>query len=147
MSLPRAINDRLVRTFALYRDLSEGFDDATLHLSLPGIPCNTIGQQLWCVVGARESYARAIRNGAWAGFACSLQTIKQAKMSAALASSAAAVIESLATLPPGDWDEARSGLVLDLMEHEASHQGQLIRYLYGLGLTIPPSWKTRYALD
>ena len=40
-----------------------------------------------------------------------------------------------------------SGLILDLLEHEAAHQGQLIRYLYGLRLPIPASWKARYALD
>jgi hypothetical protein len=28
-----------------------------------------------------------------------------------------------------------------------SHQGQLIRYLYGLRLDIPASWKERRALD
>jgi hypothetical protein len=43
--------------------------------------------------------------------------------------------------------EAQQRLVLDLLEHEAQHHGQLIRYLYGLGLQIPASWKERYALD
>jgi hypothetical protein len=36
--------------------------------------------------------------------------------------------------------------VLDLLEHEAQHHGQLIRYLYALKLAIPDSWKARYAL-
>lgn len=33
------------------------------------------------------------------------------------------------------------------LEHEAAHQGQLIRYLYGLRLAIPESWRKRYALS
>ena len=44
-------------------------------------------------------------------------------------------------------DAAPWGLVLDLLEHEAAHHGQLIRYLYGLDLPIPDSWKRKYALD
>jgi len=35
----------------------------------------------------------------------------------------------------------------NLLEHEAQHHGQLIRYLYGLRLPIPASWKSRYALE
>jgi uncharacterized damage-inducible protein DinB len=34
-----------------------------------------------------------------------------------------------------------------LLEHEVQHHGQLIRYLYGLGIERPESWKQRYALD
>jgi hypothetical protein len=52
------------------------------------------------------------------------------------------VLERLET-----YGDAQSRLLLDLLEHEAQHHGQLIRYLYGLELAIPPSWKSRYALD
>ena len=45
-----------------------------------------------------------------------------------------------------DFSEMQLGLALDLLEHEAAHQGQLIRYLYGLRLPIPESWRSRYAL-
>ncbi|MGL5010629.1 MAG: hypothetical protein ACRC6I_12165, partial [Paracoccaceae bacterium] len=34
---------------------------------------NTIGNQFWCIVGARESYGRAFDAGAWQGFSCSLK--------------------------------------------------------------------------
>ena len=37
---------------------------------------------------------------------------------------------------PDPW-----GFALDLLEHEAAHHGQLIRYLYGLDLPIPETWK------
>ena len=36
---------------------------------------------------------------------------------------------------------------LALLEHETQHHGQLIRYLYGLGIPRPESWQRQYALD
>jgi hypothetical protein len=38
------------------------------------------------------------------------------------------------------------GLVLDLLLHETQHQGQLIRYVYGIGLDFPDSWRDRWNL-
>jgi len=38
-------------------------------------------------------------------------------------------------------------LLLDLFEHETQHQGQMIRYVYGLGLHFPKSWIDRWALE
>ncbi|MNL45598.1 hypothetical protein D3C87_1682570 [compost metagenome] len=37
--------------------------------------------------------------------------------------------------------------LLDLLEHEAQHHGQLARYLYGLKVGVPESWKSRYNFD
>lgn len=104
MSIEAAVRERFERSFGLYRDLIASIGEPTIGSRLGELPSNTVGAQLWCVVGARESYSRAIEAGRWAGFA------------------------------------------IDLLEHEAAHQGQLIRYLYALKLTIPPSWKARYAL-
>ena len=36
---------------------------------------------------------------------------------------------------------------LDLLEHETQHQGQLIRYVYGLKYKFPKSWAERWALE
>lgn len=133
------------RSFALYRDLIESVDVAVLDSRLPGLRSNTLGQQLWCVVGARESYRRAIAANEWAGFSCSLETTTDKTLVAnALSRSAALVREVLTTIEI--FTEIQNRLVIDLLEHEAAHQGQLIRYLYGLELTIPDSWKARYAL-
>jgi hypothetical protein len=98
------------------------------------------------VVGARESYARAIAAGEWSGYSCSLsEPGDPAEVAAALDRSADAVTMVLASLR--DHTAAQTGLLLDLLEHEAQHHGQLIRYLYALRLPIPASWKSRYALD
>lgn len=134
------------RSVGLYRDLLDTLDARALSSRLPGVPSNSIGGQLWCVVGARESYARAIAAGAWAGFTCSLdEPGDPARVAAALETSAAAVASELQSRER--LTDVQERLVLDLLEHEAQHHGQLIRYLYGLRLAIPPSWKERYALD
>ena len=77
MSILSAIEDRLDRSFRLYRDLVESIDGGHLGSKLPGLPSNTVGSQLWCVVGARESYARAIGEDGWGGFSCSLVTVTE----------------------------------------------------------------------
>ena len=148
MGTPAVIRERFEHSFALYDDLAAGLPEDALAATLPGLPSNTIGAQLWCVVGARESYARALEGGDWAGFSCSLsaaETKERAAVTTGLGRSARAVLAALDLLQPDD--DARGRLALLLLEHEAAHQGQLIRYLYGLRLLIPASWKERYALD
>ena len=58
---------------------------------------------------------------------------------------AAAVDEWVGGIDPADDDSLR--YVLALLEHETQHKGQLIRYLYGLGIDRPESWQRQYALD
>ena len=141
-----AIRESFDRSFGLYRDLLEVLDEVGLQSKLRSLPSNAIGAQFWCVVGARESYARAITSGEWPGFSCSLdEPGDPARVAAALGSSAAAVSKALRLLD--ETGQAQDRLVLDLLEHEAQHHGQLIRYLYALRLEIPATWRARYALD
>ena len=142
------IRERFLSSFELYDSLAAELPEASLALKLPGLPSNAIGDQLWCVVGARESFARAIQAGEWSGFSCSLEaaeTRDRDAVAAALAGSAAGVLAAIGELDP--LDDARHRFVLQLLEHEAAHHGQLIRYLYGLRLPIPAPWRARYALD
>lgn len=146
MSHADLIEERFRRSFQLYWDLAATLDAVALGSKLPGVPSNTVGAQLWCVVGARESYARAIAAGAWAGFACSLdEPGDPASVVEALERSERAVVEVLGGAETHSDQQDR--LMLDLLEHEAQHHGQIIRFLYALRLPIPDSWKERYALD
>ena len=146
MSRSDAIRGSFERSFGLYRDLLGAVDATALSCRLPGVRSNTLGAQLWCVVGARESYARAIAAGEWVGFSCSLTSPGDpAEVAEALNRSQAAVTDVLASLDT--YSPAQDRLLLDLLEHEAQHHGQLIRFLYALDLPIPASWKARYALD
>ena len=149
MAISVIIRERFVASFELYDALASEVPEASLALKLPGIASNALGDQLWCVVGARESFAGAIRSGAWPGFSCSLtahETRERDAVIAALCRSAEDVLVAIDDLGMYDDDDDRSRFALRLLEHEAAHQGQLIRYLYGLRLPIPAPWKVRYAL-
>ena len=73
MAISAIIRERFVAAFELYAELASRSPGGSLALKLPGIASNALGDQLWCVVGARESFGGAIRSGAWSGFSCSLQ--------------------------------------------------------------------------
>ena len=146
MSLAAVVHESFDRSFELYRDLIDSVDESVLGSKLPQVRSNTVGLQLWCVVGARESFARAVQAGEWTGFSCSLEsTNDKTSVADALARSADAVSDVLTSVD--EFTDVQNRLIVDLLEHEAAHQGQLIRYLYGLKLAIPGSWKSRYALD
>ena len=132
-------------SFAGYNDLVETLPDISLGSRLSD-RSNTIGAQLWCVVGGRESYARAINLGRWSGFSCSLagdDVEVRGKVAAALESSSREFEDGVRGV---EWNEQRDRLLLDLLEHETQHQGQLIRYVYGLGYSFPASWAERWNL-
>ena len=138
------IIERLKRAFDLTEDLVASLSEKSLSLKLEHLPSNTIGQQLWCMVGARESYDRAIINKGWLGFSCSLkepesieavyQAVKKSKK------------DILDYIDLEELNQLQLELLIDLLEHELQHHGQLIRYVYGNKLEFPESWKKRYAV-
>lgn len=137
------LHARLARAFDLTSDLVAHLDAAALGLDLPGLPSNRIAGQLWCIVGARESYLRAIAAGSWQGFACSLTTPRaQPAVLAALESTR----RHLDAIAFGALTDPQVGLAFDLLEHEVQHHGQLIRFIYGNGLSFPASWHARYTV-
>ncbi|MGW9586410.1 DinB family protein [Microbacterium sp. NPDC055455] len=146
------MNDLLRRRFersnTLYLDFLDTVPESRLGSRLADLPSDTIGHQLWCVLGARESYPRAAKAGQWQGFTSPV-TAEQTTDAGALRS---AFVQTAADLDP--WiaglaadDEESLRYVLALLEHETQHQGQLIRYLYGLGIDRPHTWQQQYALD
>ena len=128
----------------LTNDFARDIDDEDLGRSLPG-RSNTIGSQFWCVVGGRESYLKALEAGQWEGFACSLSdadTHTSTTLTDALDKTRAQWLH----LDPADLGDYQLGMALRLNEHEAQHQGQLIRFAYNLGISLPDSWKEHWAL-
>ena len=118
--------------------------DNDLKLKLKGLPSNNIGEQLWCVIGARESYLNAIVNEGWMGFSCSLDnTTSKISVLECLKKSAE---DSLNYLNSCELNEKQVELLLALLEHEIQHHGQLIRYFYGNKLSFPKSWNERYTV-
>lgn len=129
-----------------YRDFVENLPESALTRQLAD-RSNTIGAQLWCVVGARESYTSAIDNDGWVGFSCSLSGADVKAKDRVLEALTRSDTRFGQVIDGIEWTETRDDLLLALLEHETQHQGQLIRYLYGLGLRIPESWARRWALD
>ncbi len=129
----------LERRFSAFTDLVEQSDDAALQYKLPVERHKSLVEHLWCVVGARESYTQALIAGEWQGFNCSMTSYTQADFQDALDNSATAFSNAVREID--DWDDAREGLLADLAEHEAMHEGGIIRHLYGSGSQIPPSLK------
>lgn len=134
---------RLARSFELTHALVAHFDEDSLQLDLPSLPSNSISGQLWCVVGARESFMAAIEAGGWAGFSCSLTPpiVKGSVLAALEATHARLNRNDFAT-----FSDAQVDLAFDLLEHEIQHHGQLIRFVYGNGLTFPEPWRQRYTV-
>lgn len=139
---------RLELSNQLYTDLVAHIPENFLESKLADLPSNTIGQQLWCVIGARNSYLNAAKAGAWKGFSCPLASDKTGNSQAvkeALVSTGDDVKKFLNE--SGDFSEVTVKFLFDLLEHEAQHHGQLARYLYGLKVGVPQSWKDRYHFD
>jgi len=130
--------DRLNKRFAAYADLADTIDNDLLQEKIDVPKHKSLAEHLWCVVGARESYARAIENGAWAGFACSMDGFDAVDFQNKLATSATAVNASVAGV--SSWTPERAELLTTLAEHEVMHEGQVIRHMYALGKTLPESW-------
>ena len=141
------LTKRFERTNSLFLDAVEAFGREHLDSKLGDLPSNAVGAQYWCVVGARESYLRAAKSGEWRGFTCRLApgTRDPETIASALRASHDEVSAFLVDAP--ELSEVEENWMLDLLEHEVQHHGQLIRYLYGLRVEPPQSWIDRYALD
>jgi hypothetical protein len=137
------VRDRVItnlrQRFASYADLVDGLDDEALVEQVDVPKHKSIQQHLWCVVGARESYARALRAGRWNGFACSMSAYSKDDFSTSLESSSREVLDALAAIE--NWTAEHDELLASLAEHEVMHEGQIIRHVYGVGGTLPSSWK------
>ena len=50
MNITSIIAESFDRSFVLYGDLVESLEEVNLAAKLPGLPSNSLGSQLWCVV-------------------------------------------------------------------------------------------------
>jgi hypothetical protein len=136
MTMKQKLKTRLNQAYRLTQELVVQLDESSLLLDLPKLPSNRIAGQLWCVVGARESYAGAIKAGQWQGFSCSLDApSRKDSMIEALKASHQLLTEIEFT----ELTDTQLDLAFALLEHEIQHHGQLIRFVYGNGLTFPKS--------
>ena len=132
------VQKRLQARFQAYADLAELLDEDLLNLRVEVPKHKSLAEHLWCVVGARESYARSLEDGDWAGFSCSMQSFSADDFRTKLRESSTAVETALQGIQ--DWDPVRSDLLATLAEHEVMHEGQIIRHMYALERELPASW-------
>ncbi len=130
--------ERLFKRFECYSDLAEMLDDDLLTEKIDAPKHKSLTEHLWCVVGARESYARAIEKGAWDGFGCSMQTYSALDFKGSLANSS--LVAQTAIQSVSHWDDDRYDLLATLAEHEVMHEGQIIRHMYAIERELPASW-------
>lgn len=139
----KILGKKVERAFELTFDMAKHLEEEYLTLKMKKLPSNKIGEQFWCIVGARESYIKAIKASEWQGFSCSL---KDTKDKGELLSCLEKTMLDLKELLKEDLSEKQLDILLDLHEHEIQHHGQLIRYVYGNKLSFPVSWTNRYTV-
>ncbi len=123
--------------FAVLSELAESLNDFQYSKSLDLPRYKSAEDHFWCLIGARESYFRAIVAGEWQGFSCSLPD--NSKRSDYISALKKTEEEFENVLRGVEWSEPSESLLASLYEHEVMHEGQLIRLVYGLGLEMPKS--------
>jgi len=135
---------KIKRAMDLSFDYVSFITEANLALRLPNLPSNSMGEQFWCIVGARESYLRAMQRGQWGGFSCSLKnSLAKDMVLAKLEDTSLAIMEFLQS---ATWTPVTVSFLLDLLEHEVQHHGQLIRLAYAGKIGFPKTWSERYTV-
>eukprot|EP00439_Symbiodinium_sp_Y106_P088970 s1_g1506.t1 len=125
------IIENLKARFAAYDELVADLDDVALDARIDVPKHKSLKEHLWCVVGARESYATALKAGEWQGFNCSMTAFSASDFKSALKASAQAVVDAV-----GDksaWTAAHDDLLATLAEHEVMHEGK------SFGMFMPPT--------
>lgn len=137
--------DQLKMHFDRFGDFVEALPEGAMTYRLTE-PSNTVGAQLGCVASGRDSYGRAIRQGKWAGWTWAISsedTASEGTVATVLSSTAA---NASSIIDSAVWTDRTDRYLLGLLEHETMHQGQLLRYGYGLGIEFPKSWADRWGL-
>ena len=137
-AMQNTVIERLLKRFDAYADLAALIDADQLKQKIDLPRHKSLTDHLWCVVGARESYSKAIDQGVWSGFACSMQSFEVEDFQAHLQNSALAASDTINAIT--DWTPERASLLATFAEHEVMHEGQIIRHMYALEQSLPESW-------
>ena len=131
------IVDNLSKRIGFYDDLIDQANDSTLAAEL-AVPRNrSLGAHLLCIVGTRESYAKAIADGQMSGWSSSVEKLEQDEFRDKLARSGRDLLDAINAV--SDWTAERDKLLAEVAEHEVMHEGQIIRLMFGLEKRLPSS--------
>lgn len=138
------LKQRVLQALSLTGDFYNHINEGCLRLRISDVPSNTIGEQAYCIIGARESYLNALKLGQWAGFNCSLIDSNDKTLIINKLEETHTNIEGF--LQDNSIGGINNNLLIDLLEHEVQHHGQLIRYAYANKIQFPKSWNSRYTV-
>jgi hypothetical protein len=133
-------------------DALDVLDESQLGLRLPFPESLTLSSQFRCMLGAQESYTRAIEQGGWQGFNCSLDALPGVSPAVIAAhmrradEAFEAAVQGASPAPPSAGGQRVDHTIQRLIEHETLHHGQLINFLFRHHLPIPQSWREEWAL-
>ncbi|MFT5013642.1 MAG: hypothetical protein ACI9HA_002301 [Dinoroseobacter sp.] len=133
----KSILESLKNRFESYNDIAESLNDQKLGEKIDAPKHKSLLEHVWCVIGARESYAKAIENGEWSGFTCSMSKYTTLEVIEKLRSSAENFLAVANNVT--EWTDEREELLLKLSEHEVMHEGGIIRHMYAIEIDIPTS--------
>ena len=131
------IVENLRKRCSFYAELAEQVDDETINAELGVARHRSLGMHLWCVVGTRESYAKAITAGAMRGWASSVANFSRDEFIGKLAESSRTLLAAIEAV--AEWTPERDKLLAEVAEHEVMHEGQIIRVVFGLEKPLPAS--------
>ncbi|WP_100372326.1 hypothetical protein [Bacillus sp. FJAT-45037] len=138
------VKQRILQALTLTDDFYNHIEDGCLSLRITDVPSNTIGEQAYCIIGARESYLKAFRVGQWNGFVCSLTDSNNKPLITSKLKETQTNIEKY--FQDISIGEMNANILIDLLEHEVQHHGQLIRFAYANKIEFPKSWNVRYTV-
>ena len=138
------LKQRVLKAMKLTYDFYDHIDEVCLTMKISNVPSNTIGEQAYCMIGARESYLKALKVGEWAGFNCSLNDTEGKALILKKLEETYTNLEHFFQEPIKE--DNKINVIVDLLEHEVQHHGQLIRYAYGNKIVFPKSWNERYTV-
>lgn len=135
---------RILQAFELTYDFYNQLGEDNLRMKISNVPSNTIGEQAYCIIGARESYVKALKAGEWVGFQCSLADAYDKGQIISKLEETYDLFQGF--LQEKDEASINLHLLIDVLEHEVQHHGQLIRYAYANKIGFPKSWNDRYTV-
>lgn len=137
------MNEELINRIAArstcFKDLVASLNDGDLETKLDVQKSKSLKEHFWCIIGARQSYLKAIEAGQWQGFNCSLSDFTTQGIANALTDTEEKLFQIVSKME--SWSGEQSKLLLSLFEHETMHEGQIIRHIYGVGGKLPSSWR------
>lgn len=132
--------EKIKLVFDMYTDILNTLKDEDLDKKLGDLRSNTIREQLCCVIGTRESYGNnLIKNQSftWDTQFDFGKKWSRRELIREMEEKKEVVLDYLKA--KNNLSENQQSAMFDLLAHEYMHQGQLVRYFYGLNLNLPKS--------